>query len=147
MEIWSSEVKMFRENALVAASLVKRFDNLVKEKGDTIHIPDISELSANDKTANNEVTLQTVTESQSNLSIDTHKEVSFEIEDIVKTQSAYDLKEILGSFYCKVVNKLLKLRETLSETIRSQARTVREGSETIIAPLFNQGEGIVRPVW
>jgi len=120
-EIWSQEVKMFRENALVAASLVKRFDNLVKEKGDTIHIPDISELSANDKTANNEVTLQTVTESQSNLSIDTHKEVSFEIEDIVKTQSQFDLRSLYtksaGYAIAKAIDTgLLGLYSSLTST-------------------------------
>jgi len=83
---------MFRESALVMAPLVKRFDSLVKNKGDTIHVPNVSELSANTKTANSEVTLQYPTETDTEISIDTHNEVSFEIEDIVKAQSQYDLR-------------------------------------------------------
>uniref|UniRef100_A0A6H1ZKN5 Putative capsid protein n=1 Tax=viral metagenome TaxID=1070528 RepID=A0A6H1ZKN5_9ZZZZ len=42
---------------------------------------------------------------------------------------------IIGSLYCKIVKKLLKLRENLIKTIRSQAQKW-EGSETIIgAPI------------
>jgi len=91
-EIWSNEALMFQESALVMAPLVKRYDALVKGKGDTINIPNVSELSANDKSANEEVTLQSPTETSNTISIDTHKEVSFEVEDIVKIQSAYDLR-------------------------------------------------------
>lgn len=91
-EIWQSEVLMFRERALVAANLIKRYDADVKSKGDTVHIPNVSELTANTKTAGSEVTLQNVTETETTISIDTHKETSFEIEDIVATQSSYDLR-------------------------------------------------------
>jgi hypothetical protein len=91
-EIWTSEVLMFRESALVMSPLVARYDADVKNKGDVIHIPNVSELSANTKTANTEVTLQTATESETTISIDQHKEASFEIEDMLKVQSQYDLR-------------------------------------------------------
>jgi hypothetical protein len=74
------------------APLVKRYDSLVKQRGDTIHIPHISNLAANDKTQTSEVTLQTVTETETPIAISEWKEVSFEIEDIVKVQSQYDLR-------------------------------------------------------
>jgi hypothetical protein len=79
------------EAALVVAPLVKRYDSLVKQRGDTIHIPRISNLTANDKTQTQEVTLQNPTETDISISIDQWKEASFEIEDIVKVQSNYDL--------------------------------------------------------
>jgi len=112
---------MFRESALVAAPLVKRFDNLVKGKGDTIHVPNITELSANDKAANTEVTLQSPTETQTNISIDTHKETSFEIEDIVTTQSQYDLRSAYtksaGYAIAKAVDtSVLSLYSSLTST-------------------------------
>lgn len=90
-EVWSMEVLRATEDALVMAPLVKRYDSLVASRGDTIHIPNLSNLSANDKSANTEVTLQAVTETETTISIDSHKEASFLVEDIVKVQSNYDL--------------------------------------------------------
>lgn len=80
-----------QEAALVVAPLVKRYDSLVKGRGDTVHIPEVSNLSANDKVANTDVTLQSVTESERTIAISNWKEASFLVEDIVKVQSNYDL--------------------------------------------------------
>lgn len=91
-EVWSNETLRSAESALVMAPLVKRYDNLVKGRGDTIHIPNISDFSVNDKTAGSEVTTQAITETETTISIDKHKEVSFTIEDILKVQSATDLR-------------------------------------------------------
>lgn len=90
-EVWSAETLRAQEAALVMAPLVKRFDSLVKGRGDTIHVPHVSNLVANDKVANTEVTLQAVTETETTIDIDKWKEASFLVEDIVKTQSNYDL--------------------------------------------------------
>lgn len=91
-EIWSIETLRAAEAALVMAPLVKRYDSQVKGRGDTLHIPNISNLVANSKTQNAEVTLQNVTETETQISVDQWYETSFEIEDIVKTQSQYDLR-------------------------------------------------------
>lgn len=120
-EIWSNEALMFRERALVMAPLVRRYDKLIKNKGDVINIPDVSELTANDKTANSEVTLNTVSESDTNISIDVHKECSFEIEDMAKIQSAYDLRSLYtksaGYAIAKAIDTdLLGLYSSLTST-------------------------------
>ena len=91
-EVWSVETLRAAERALVMAPLVKRYDTLVKQRGDTIHIPKISNLVANDKTQTAEVTLQNPTETEVVINVDQWKETSFEIEDIVKVQSQYDLR-------------------------------------------------------
>ncbi len=91
-ELWSYETLRQAESALVMAPLVKRYDSLVSGRGDTIHIPNISNLTANDKTQGSEVTTQAITETETSISIDQWKETSFEIEDIVKVQSNYDLR-------------------------------------------------------
>lgn len=91
-EVWSVETLRAAESALVMAPLVKRYDSMVKSRGDTIHIPNISNLTANTKTQGSEVTTQAVTETETTISINTWKETSFEIEDIVKVQSQYDLR-------------------------------------------------------
>ena len=85
------EVLRATEDALVMAPLVKRYDSLVSGRGDTIRIPNLSNLSANDKSSATQVTLQTVTETETTISINKHKEASFLVEDIVKVQSNYDL--------------------------------------------------------
>lgn len=90
-ELWSLETQRATEAALTMAPLVKRFDSLVKGRGDTIHVPHISNLTANNKVANAEVTTQAIQESETTIEIDKWKETSFEIEDIVKVQSNYDL--------------------------------------------------------
>lgn len=90
-EVWAMEVLRATEDALVMAPLVKRYDTLVANRGDTIHIPNLSNLSASDKAANTQVTLQAVTETETTISIDNHKEASFLVEDIAKVQSNYDL--------------------------------------------------------
>src|SRR4030042_2010463 len=90
-DVWSMEVLRATEDALVMAPLVKRYDALVAARGDTIHIPNLTNLSANDKDANAQVTLQAVTETETTININKHKEASFLVEDIVKVQSNYDL--------------------------------------------------------
>lgn len=87
------EVLRQAENALVMAPLVKRFDSLVTGRGDTINIPNLSNLTASDKSASTQVTLQSPTEINTQISINKHKESSFLIEDLLKTQSNYNLME------------------------------------------------------
>ena len=91
-ELWSYETLRAAESALVMAPLVKRYDELVSGRGDTIHIPNISNLTTNSKVQGNEVTTQAVTETETTILVDQWEETSFEIEDIVKVQSQYDLR-------------------------------------------------------
>lgn len=90
-EIWSNEVLRATEDALVMAPLVKRYDAMVQGKGDTLHIPNLTNLTASTKSANTQVTLQSPTETDNSITIGTHVESSFLIEDIAKVQSMYDL--------------------------------------------------------
>jgi hypothetical protein len=93
-DVWSTQVVKATENNLVMADKVMRFDEQVAEKGQTLHIPNVSNLTANDKVANTQVTLQSPTEAEQTISINKHKETSFVIEDLLKTQSAYNLLSV-----------------------------------------------------
>ena|SRR3990167_870420 len=120
-EVWSIETLRAAESALVVAPLVKRYDGLVKERGDTIHIPNISNLTANVKTQGSEVTTQAVTETETTISINQWRETSFEIEDIVKVQSNYDLRSEYTSkagyaIAARVDTDLLGLYSSLTST-------------------------------
>lgn len=73
--------------------MVKRYDYLVKSRGQTIDIPNISNaFTARAKTANTDVTDDTVTETQTQITINKWYYNSFIIEDIVSVQSQYDLR-------------------------------------------------------
>lgn len=61
--------------------------------GQTVEIPNISNLTANLKVANTQVTLNAPSETKKTITINQHYECSVLIEDIVDWQSAYDLAQ------------------------------------------------------
>jgi N4-gp56 family major capsid protein len=92
-EIWSKEIISATNPKLVLAPLVWRFDSEAK-MGDTIHVPSLSNLVANDKVANTDVSLQAPTETNTDILINKHKETSFIVEDITKLQANRDLRSL-----------------------------------------------------
>lgn len=89
-EIWSAETIQAVRSNLVLANLVWRFDTDAK-MGDTIHVPSLTNLVANDKVAGVATSAQAPTDTNVDISIDKHKEVTFFVEDILETQSNRDL--------------------------------------------------------
>lgn len=92
-ELWSNEVLAARDSNLVAVKLFRSYPHNGK-KGDTIHIPNVSDFSANDKVRESMVTIQANTETDNIISIDKHKESSFLIDDFIETQSVHNLRSI-----------------------------------------------------
>lgn len=90
--IWSREVLMFVKSNLVLLPLIKHYDADVKSSGQTLEIPNVSAITANAKAANTVVTLNYNTETKITLTLNQHYESSFIVEDLVKAQSAYDLR-------------------------------------------------------
>lgn len=88
--IWSAETLKARESALVLAGLVKRYDRDVAAKGQTVEIPNLSNLTAHAKVANTAVVLNSPTEGKTTITLDQHWEASVLIEDFAEVQSAYD---------------------------------------------------------
>jgi len=89
-ELWTGEIKKFRDTSFIMAGTCKKLP-FVGKKGDLIHIPGISRLSVNDKIPETPVQLQARTETEFTMIIDKYKEVSVMIEDILTLQSGYDL--------------------------------------------------------
>ena len=85
-ELWEDMTVAAYKANLVAAASITRFDHTGK-KGDTLHLQVPARQSANDKTANNPVTLNTDTATDLTIVIDKHKEWSMVFEDIAKIQS------------------------------------------------------------
>jgi N4-gp56 family major capsid protein len=90
--VWSKEVLSFVKSNLVLLPLIKHYDADVKSSGQTLEIPNVSAISANLKGQNTAVTLNYNTETKTTITINKHYESSFLVEDLVKVQSAYDLR-------------------------------------------------------
>lgn len=92
--IWSVDVLLAAENALVAANLVRRFDSQVKAKGQALQIPTIANISATAKSANTDVVATSNTETAITLNISSWFYAAVKIEDLPAVQAAYDLRSL-----------------------------------------------------
>jgi len=91
MEKWSTDIMRATEANLVLAKKVHDYSSMVTDNGDTIHVPNLSNLTANDKVAGADVSFQAPTETNVDIDLDVHKEASFKLEDITKIQANVDL--------------------------------------------------------
>jgi len=123
-EIWSKDARIATESNLVMAKLVNRQFEADMEMGDTLHIPDITDLAARAKAADTDVTFETITEGKVDVLIDKHYYAAFKLEDIVKVQADQDLQarytEKVGYALAKKIDTdLLGLYSGLSQTVGS----------------------------
>lgn len=88
--VWSKETLKARESNLVLVPRVKHYDRDIRSAGQTVEIPNLSNLTANLKVANTQVTLNGPTETKTTITINQHYESSFLLEDFAEVQSAYD---------------------------------------------------------
>lgn len=95
-ELWSKEVQIAAESNLVAGKLSKEFTGEIKSKGDTLHVPLISNLTAASKSASTQVSFSSPTETTVDLLINANYQISFLIERILDAQSAYNLSTEYG---------------------------------------------------
>lgn len=95
-EKWTGRVNDFFRANLRAGSFFMDWSEDLADGGDTINIPNITEMTANAKVIGSEVTLNSPTEGDVNLTVDTHYETSFVIEDAVSAQVArsYNAQEL-----------------------------------------------------
>ena len=90
-EMWLDEIRDYLKSNLIMADLIKKIE-VSGKKGDVFHIPDISALTVNDKSANTQVTLSSPTETEFTITVDKHKHVAWLVEDPLEVQSQYDLR-------------------------------------------------------
>jgi N4-gp56 family major capsid protein len=91
-EVWSDEIIATYKKNLVAANLIKKM-NFAGKKGDTIHLPKPGRMSANQKVAQTQVTLNTDTATETLVNINQHWEASVLIEDIVEAQALSSMRQ------------------------------------------------------
>lgn len=92
-EIWGKNTQDARESKLVLANLVYRVDSEIADAGDVYHEPLVSNINANAKAANTQVTLNAPTEDEFTMNINRHYESSYLVEDRLKVQAQYKVLE------------------------------------------------------
>lgn len=133
-ELWSPDCRIAVEANLVGAKLVNRqFEGIISQFGDTVHVADISNLSATAKAADTDVTFETITEGKFDLTINKHYYAAFKVEDIVKVQSRVDLRakyaEKAGYALAKQVDTdVLGLYSGLSQSVGSAATDITDAN-------------------
>jgi len=90
-EIWSSLAIVAREAQLVFAKLVDRKFEDGLTKGDKLNIPNISDLAARAKSTNAAISYETVTETNTTITVDQHYYAAIAVESITKVQSDRDM--------------------------------------------------------
>ena len=101
-EIWSSGVKNYLERKLVFEQLVdSSLSSLTKSRGDTFHIPKVSEDADAAKSAGSSVTFAANTHGEAQLVVDQHRYSAKLIEDLATIQANPGLmeKELSGMGY------------------------------------------------
>lgn len=119
--IWSMDVLMATEKALVAAGLVRRFDSQVKARGQALQIPNVSNIDASAKSVDTDVTATAVTETSVTININKWYYAAVKVEDMASVQSNYDLRSLysekIGYGVAKQVDSdVLGLRTGLTTT-------------------------------
>lgn len=90
-EKWIDETRDELKEKLVIVPTVKSFPH-EGQPGDILHVPNVSNLVANDMNESGEVVAQAVTESEFTLTINEWKESSVLIRDLAAVQSQYSLR-------------------------------------------------------
>lgn len=132
-EIWSSRVNDFYRAKLQCANFFEDWSDEVSGGGDVIHVPNLSEMTANNKVVGSQVTLNAPTETKVDLTINTHKEISFVIEDAVasKVKSSYRLQERYAmnagySVAASLEDALINLFTGFSQTVGSSSAALAD---------------------
>jgi len=91
-QIWANEVMEALYNTTVLLNLVHRYDSEVSSQGQSVTVPFMPNVAANDKVANTQVTLNGQTATSVVINVNKHKESSVVIEDFLNVQSKYNLR-------------------------------------------------------
>lgn len=134
-EIWGSRVNDFFRANLKAASFFEDWSSELAGGGDTVHIPNITEMTANAKAANTQVVLSAPTETKIDLVIDVHSHVAFLIEDAAtsKIKASYKAQEVYArnagyTVASKLEDALIALFSGFSQTVGDSSTTLNDSN-------------------
>ena len=101
--LWTREVERPFTQALVAANLVQRRDDLASNGGDTVNVPFMAQVNARAKSASTGITYDSPEAAPVSISINKHYYSGVLIEDIAKVQASYDLRSMFQEAQAEAV--------------------------------------------
>lgn len=91
-DLWSLESMSAAEFAAVIAKRVDRHYEAQLKFGDVLHVPTISNLTANNKAIGNDVSFESMVQPKESIHVNLHKYAAFLLEDLVEIQTNTDLR-------------------------------------------------------
>jgi hypothetical protein len=127
-EVWGDRINDFFKRKLVLGNFFTDRSEELADGGDTLHTPNLTEMSANAKSNGAAVTLNSPTETGVSLVVDQWYEVSFAIEDkeAAQVKKSYRLQETLAKNAGYTIAK--KLDDAIAALFSGFSQTV--GSST-----------------
>lgn len=127
-ELWTREIQQPFDKKLQMAKLVKRYDSLVADGGDTIRVPFVAGVDSRAKAASTAVTFDSPDGTAVAHNIDKHYYSAVLIEDIAKVQSNYNLK---SAFQERMAESLARQVDTDLHALYASAGATVEGGAAI----------------
>lgn len=134
-EIWANRaLEVMRERIVLSRLVTKDTDVAAFQYGDVLHIPYPGTFTANDKTPDANVTIQTPAGGADiTVQLNKHKEVSFLVEDVTRAQANQDLLDryvtsAAGALAKAVEQDLWALYASLSTQIGTAAIDINAGT-------------------
>tara|TARA_R100000315_G_C5232320_1_gene143334 strand:- start:1289 stop:2176 length:888 start_codon:yes stop_codon:yes gene_type:complete len=121
-ELWGDLIYKYFEERLVFKNTIEDYSALVKNGGDTVHIPEIAKMTASSLTDGAQVSYVAPAETNTQLSIDKHYYSAKLFTDVLQVQSSYDLI----SAYAKAMG--YALAKQVDSDIAAQLITVNQGA-------------------
>src|SRR3990167_6071285 len=91
-DVWAKELNRAIEFKMVIAGLFKDRTEEMRQHGDTFHLVNRHNLTANTKSASADATPEAITETEQTFQPTTHQIVAQEIEDFAEVMSRYDIR-------------------------------------------------------
>lgn len=133
-EVWAADVKKARRNKLVATNLVDHQFESDLRYGDTVHYTSIAEMTADTITPGTALTPVAPTETEQTILVDQYKGKAVELQDMLKRQSKYDLRQP----YADVIG--FALAKAIDTSILAEYANVTAGNiQTAVASLTFNG--------
>lgn len=122
-EIWAAGVlKAVEFAAIVQRRITREYEGDIKNGGDTVHVPRLSNLTTRTKSASTDISYDQITETKQDITIATHEYAAFKLEGIVEVQANQDLRKRYES---KIGYALARGREsTLTALFQSLSQVV-----------------------
>ena len=119
-ELWINEIQMFRMARMLDKNFLKSWGSEVK-KGDTYHVPRMTELAVEDKASDTAVAITANNDTDYVIQVDTDRTCSVGIDILLDAQSCYALRQpyikAMGYALAKdLTGQILGLRAAVNQT-------------------------------